>query len=148
MFSSAFSWRGMNTENSLIRGSNLERHNFPFWSVPTLMTPSNPGWSRTSNHFVQLYPEEKKIGTMPTASYPLNIRNKLTIIEPVNIVIKTMQKKLYKSYYVPHFWAMSFSYDFGKKNKKIKKILVIKRYYKNRNNANHNRKDNLMTHMT
>ena len=100
MFSSAFSWRGMNTENSVIRGSNLERHNFPFWSVPTLMTPSNPGWSRTSNHFVQLYPEEKKIGTMPTASYPVNIKNKLTIIEPVNIVIKTIQKKLYKSYYV------------------------------------------------
>ena len=54
--------RGINTENSVIRGSKvtLKDKKTPFGSVSTSMIPSRPGRSRTRDPFVGLSPGEKK----------------------------------------------------------------------------------------
>ena len=57
-------WRGISTENSVIKGSGVTSKdtNSPSGSVSTSVISSRPGWNRTSDPFVWLSPGEKKMG--------------------------------------------------------------------------------------
>ena len=65
LFPGAIIWRGINTENSVIRGSGvtLKDINPPFGSVPTSVIPWRPGCSRTSDSFVWLQKRKRWAAT-------------------------------------------------------------------------------------
>ena len=64
LFSVVLPWRGIDTENSDIKGNGiiLKDTNSSFGWVLTSTNPSRLGWSRARNVFVWLSPGEKKMG--------------------------------------------------------------------------------------
>lgn len=84
---------GINTDNIVIKGSNLEGHKSSFW-IGFNLSNTFKAWMKQSKHsFCVTISRREKARTQKIASYLVYSQNKLMLIDSVNIIIKKYKKK-------------------------------------------------------